>query len=199
MRGPNFGYTSIYVWNRHLKCNVIFLFLFTKQIFCIFDILRSWRNPVSQPNHYYSVDTPRHICWWSGNIRGESISWYGVNIRITGELWGVYCEDFGENWPGYNSTALHHYGTPHWQLGKRLPVAGWMIWERCAMPVSVYTNVWGKIFTKKKETITTIYVSGNIFSGVGSEAEYIYWRLCNPNTLQRGGECCISYFTFCLI
>ena len=25
---------------------------------------------------------------------------------LTGELWGVYCEDLGENWPRYNDTAL---------------------------------------------------------------------------------------------
>ena len=25
----------------------------------------------------------------------------------TGELWGVYCEDVGENWPRYNDTVLY--------------------------------------------------------------------------------------------
>ena len=28
-------------------------------------------------------------------------------LALTGELWGVYCEDFGENWPSYNGTALY--------------------------------------------------------------------------------------------
>ena len=28
-------------------------------------------------------------------------------LALTGELWGVFCEDFKENWPGCNSTALY--------------------------------------------------------------------------------------------
>ena len=28
-------------------------------------------------------------------------------LALTGELWGVYCEDLGENWPRYNSTTLY--------------------------------------------------------------------------------------------
>ena len=27
-------------------------------------------------------------------------------LALTGELWGVCCEDLEENWPLYNSTAL---------------------------------------------------------------------------------------------
>ena len=27
-------------------------------------------------------------------------------LALTGELWGVYYGDFGENWPRYNGTAL---------------------------------------------------------------------------------------------
>ena len=30
------------------------------------------------------------------------------HLALTGELWGVYCEDFGENWPHHNGTALFH-------------------------------------------------------------------------------------------
>ena len=29
-------------------------------------------------------------------------------LTLTGELWGVYCEDFGENRPRYNGTALYN-------------------------------------------------------------------------------------------
>ena len=29
-------------------------------------------------------------------------------LTLTGELWGVYCEDFEENWPSYNSSALYY-------------------------------------------------------------------------------------------
>ena len=28
-------------------------------------------------------------------------------LALRGELWGVFCEDFGEKWPRYNSTALY--------------------------------------------------------------------------------------------
>ena len=28
-------------------------------------------------------------------------------LALTGELWGVFCEDFVENWLCYNSTALY--------------------------------------------------------------------------------------------
>ena len=27
-------------------------------------------------------------------------------LALTGELWGDFCEVFGENWPYYNGTAL---------------------------------------------------------------------------------------------
>ena len=35
-------------------------------------------------------------------------------LTLTDELWGVFCEDLGESWPRYNSTAL--YLKPQWQL-----------------------------------------------------------------------------------
>ena len=28
-------------------------------------------------------------------------------LALTGELWDVYCEEFGEKWPRYNGTALY--------------------------------------------------------------------------------------------
>ena len=31
-------------------------------------------------------------------------------LALTGELWGVICEDLGENWPLYNGTALYLKG-----------------------------------------------------------------------------------------
>ena len=30
-------------------------------------------------------------------------------LALTDELWGVYCEDIGENWPCYNGTALYFF------------------------------------------------------------------------------------------
>ena len=29
------------------------------------------------------------------------------NLSLTGELWGVFCKYFWENWPYYNGTALY--------------------------------------------------------------------------------------------
>ena len=31
-------------------------------------------------------------------------------LALTGELWGVFREDFGENWSRYNGTALYISG-----------------------------------------------------------------------------------------
>ena len=31
---------------------------------------------------------------------------YTPYLALTGELWGVFCEDFKENWPRYNGTAM---------------------------------------------------------------------------------------------
>ena len=28
-------------------------------------------------------------------------------LALAGELWGVFCEDFAENWPRYNDTAMY--------------------------------------------------------------------------------------------
>ena len=30
-------------------------------------------------------------------------------LALTGELWGVFCEDFEENWSRYNGTILYLY------------------------------------------------------------------------------------------
>ena len=34
------------------------------------------------------------------------------HLALRVELWGVYCQDFGENWPRYNRTALHLCSNP---------------------------------------------------------------------------------------
>ena len=33
---------------------------------------------------------------------------YIPDLALTGELWGVFCENFGENWPRHNGTALYY-------------------------------------------------------------------------------------------
>ena len=37
-------------------------------------------------------------------------------LALTDELWGVFCWDFGENWPRYNGTALQLSFVPPRQL-----------------------------------------------------------------------------------
>ena len=32
---------------------------------------------------------------------------YPLETGVKGELWDVYCEDLGENWPRYNCTSLY--------------------------------------------------------------------------------------------
>ena len=37
-------------------------------------------------------------------------------LGLTGELWGVYYENFEEYWPRYNGTALYLYQLPWWSV-----------------------------------------------------------------------------------
>ena len=30
-------------------------------------------------------------------------------LTLTGDLWHIFCEHFGENWPHYNGTPLYHF------------------------------------------------------------------------------------------
>ena len=32
-----------------------------------------------------------------------------LDFKLMGQLWGVYCEDFQENWPNHNSITRHPY------------------------------------------------------------------------------------------
>ena len=32
-----------------------------------------------------------------------------LELTIAGELWGVYCDTVGENWPRYNGTTLYSW------------------------------------------------------------------------------------------
>ena len=39
-------------------------------------------------------------------------------LALTGEMWGVYCDDLGENLPRYNGTALYSETWKKIELGK---------------------------------------------------------------------------------
>ena len=50
---------------------------------------------------HMSLELPRHNIDQSVNPQDTPY------LALKGELWGVFCEDFQENWPRYNSTALY--------------------------------------------------------------------------------------------
>ena len=72
--------------------------------------------------HYNRANLSKHDIWHYDNSGRKWIRYYNYNstpyLALTGELWGVYCEDFGENWPHHNSTPLYYvmiYWTMRWK------------------------------------------------------------------------------------
>ena len=49
-------------------------------------------------------------------------------LGLTGELWGVFCKDFGENWLRYNSTGLYLevITNPHVRLAGGIKILEWI-------------------------------------------------------------------------
>ena len=45
--------------------------------------------------------------WLEQNLIKVELIKDTLYFALTGELWGVFCKDLGENWPHYNSTALY--------------------------------------------------------------------------------------------
>ena len=56
--------------------------------------------------HDITYDTAITVAESESDIRITTDTQYLV---LTGELWDVYCEDLGENWPRYNSTTLYMF------------------------------------------------------------------------------------------
>ena len=54
--------------------------------------------------HDITYDTAITVAESESDIKITTVTPY---LALTGELCGVYCEDFGENWPRYNGTALY--------------------------------------------------------------------------------------------
>ena len=84
-------------------------------------------------------------------------------LAIIGELWGVYCEDFGENWPCYNGTALyillHHNSHGNWVIfeGHYGDVIMGMITSQITSLTIVYSTF---IQTQIKENIKAPRLTG---------------------------------------
>ena len=56
--------------------------------------------------HSITYDTAITVAESGSDIRITTDTLY---LTLTGELWGFYCEDLGENWQCYNGTALYLY------------------------------------------------------------------------------------------
>ena len=56
----------------------------------------------NKPRQYMTHDEPQ--CRY--NAVQYNMILYTRNITLNGELWGVCCEDLGENWSRYNGIAL---------------------------------------------------------------------------------------------
>ena len=59
-------------------------------------------------------------------------------LALTGKLWGVHCEDLGENWQHYNGTTLYIDGIVH--DGSNSSVLAMELLPSYTMP-SIYTAV----------------------------------------------------------
>ena len=71
-------------------------------------------------------------------------------LAITGELWGVFCEDFDGNWPRYNGTALYFWKQIQYKYGK-----GWWdtVWQ---FPLTPHTGPIGVLVVTTIENICQI-------------------------------------------
>ena len=90
--------------------------------------------------HYFTYDTTITVAESESDIKITAGTPY---LALQGDLWGVYCEDLGENWPRYNRIALYvtNLGHPwyfNWHCitrldrriggyGDRRIVVGWCI------------------------------------------------------------------------
>ena len=56
----------------------------------------------------YDIIFPMTLSWVKQNINQEcQITNYIPYLALTGELWGVFCEDLVETWQRYNDTAIY--------------------------------------------------------------------------------------------
>ena len=63
----------------------------------------------------YNADLLQHITYSTFVTEAEHKAGFVFTTNTsypahTGELWGVYCGEFGENWPRYSGTALYTVG-----------------------------------------------------------------------------------------
>ena len=78
---------------------------------------------------FFSICTCHNITYDTAIAVAESKSYIRITtdtpyLALTGELWGVYCEDFGENWQRYDGTAMHRRVWCRWKRLQR------SLWQR---------------------------------------------------------------------
>ena len=44
----------------------------------------------------------------AGRVSDFNLTTDNPHLALTGELWDIYCDDLGANWPRYNGTALYY-------------------------------------------------------------------------------------------
>ena len=71
-------------------------------------------------------------------------------LALTGELWSVYCEDLGENWPRYNGTALYFLSNNFhsWFLTGNTPGC-FLIWEQGLILLDILLRIFMLLYKKK--------------------------------------------------
>ena len=128
---------------------------------------------------YNIFHSPLH--WPMQNINQTLDSQKTLYLALTGELWSVYCEDFGEKLSRYNGTALYdvltriqwvNYTWCSWYSDISVHVC-WGI--RAGIRVSKYYL--GNHQTDQRSPILTRYML-NFVGGT-----WIYWMRCSYNTI----------------
>ena len=67
----------------------------------IYSRVALWRGPIHHDIIYVTAMT-------GAELKSDPKLATGIPyLALPGELWVVYCEDLGENWPRYNGTALY--------------------------------------------------------------------------------------------
>ena len=93
----------------------------------------------------WAIHRDRWIPRTKGQLRGfffhlMTSSWESqqtpIPLTLTSELWGVYCEDFGENWPRYIGTALYNFTM--WMVKLYVYIYIWQWQSIPAMQMSIF-------------------------------------------------------------
>ena len=104
---PEYIYIYIYIYTTNLWGNAVWIAKNTHKRWMLHMLRKKIQSSavITRPNfsRYYIRHCDNSGGMWI-NFRITTDTPY---LALTGELWSVYCEDLGENWPRYNGTALY--------------------------------------------------------------------------------------------